>query len=234
MLKFQGLCLLNSSHFNYPRIIEFIDSLTNVFLILFIPSLILLVAYMFYMAFVVSNKKNKYINATFALTFFAFLSIYIYYSFFVLDYFELLANALLSILIILVYVIFSPLFLVYLVLTSTDVELSLFLNSSIILQDIRVWLNLKFGLSIDEVTKESLIVLFKLLTLVLFSAKIINVTRFIISSVTHSKSTRDSIAAFVIFGIIFALYVFLNIEELSKIFELLLHISQSMLSGAML
>ncbi len=88
-------------------------------------------------------------------------------------------------------------------------------------------------MNIDKVTKESLIVLFKLLTLVLFSTKIINVTRFIISSITGSHLTKNLIIASGVFIAIFGLYIYLNISELEKLFELMLHISSSMLNGEM-
>lgn len=217
--------------YNYPHIIEFLDSVTNLVLIVTLPLIMAGLLYFFTIIFAVTKRDNRVVDAIFISMALILLGGYSYYLFFVLNYFTLFTQAIFSLLTTIIYMLLSPLFLLYVVLSSADIEKSLFLNAGLVLYDIRTWLHLKFGVDINQVTKESLIVSFKLLTLLLFSTKIINVTRFIISSLTHTDSKRDSMAALALFGLIFGLYVFINLEELLKLFHLLEHIASNFLHG---
>jgi len=85
-----------NSQFHYPHVIEFVDSLTNVFLILFIPSMILLSAYIFRVIFVMSRRDNAYVNSVYYISLALFFSLYAYYAFFILNCFSLLGEALFS------------------------------------------------------------------------------------------------------------------------------------------
>ena len=219
--------------YKYPHIIEFIDSITNVVLILFVPSFLFLIGYIFYVSVVLAKEENKVLHKTVLSLMIISISSYFYYSLFVLDYFSLLGNALLSLLITIAYILLSPIYLVYIILTSNDIEHSLFLHSDVVIHDIKRWLDFKFGIDISRTTKDSFIVIFKLLTLLMFSTKIINVTRFIIRNITPEESKQDFKIALLIFSVFFAFYLFINQEELLIITDMIIHGVSVMLQGDM-
>ena len=221
-------------NFHYPHIVEFVNSITNLFLILFLPALVFLTLYLLYMLFVSSKKDNHYINVTLVITFIALLSAYSFYAFFVLDYLSLFGEAIVSLMTTLMYVVLSPFILLHTMLTTDDIKQSLFLDSNYLMNDMLRWLKVKFSIQLDTITKESIFVSFKLLTLMLFSTKIINITRFIISSVTHTASNKATLTALFLFSLLFAAYVYLNITELTKLYHIGMHVVNATIAGGLI
>ena len=220
-------------HYHYPYVIAFLDSITNVILVFLLPSLILFVGYIVHDSFVYFKKDNKIINRILILILVIIIVFYFYYSFFVLDYFTLLKESIISFMMVLSYIAFSPFILMYLASTSMDIEKSLFLHSDFILNDIKMWFDMKFGMDISNLTKESLLLFFKLFTLLMFSSKIINVTRFLISSGTVNNPKINTFIALVLFVVFLAVYINRHFQELLTIINFISNSLSVMLYGEM-
>jgi len=206
-------------HYHYPYVIDFLDSITNVILVLLLPGFILWIGYIVYDSFVSFKKDNKIINRTLIFILVVSIGFYFYYAFFVLDYFTLLRESIISFMIVILYIVFSPFILMYLASTSMDIEKSLFLHSDFIINDIKTWFVIKFGIHINNLTKESLLLIFKLFTLLIFSKKIINVTRFLISSFTNNNSKIDFLIALAVFVVFLMVYTYMHFEQLLAIID---------------
>ena len=222
-----------TNDYRYPHIIEFLDSITNLALILFVPSLAFFIAYFFYSTYLIGKQDNRFINTIITTLLVVVLGSYFYYTFFVLDYFYLFKEASMSIIMIIMYVAFSPFILMYIIFTSTNIEHSLFLNSDFVVSDIKYWLYHKFGIDISSITKESFLFFFKFLTLFIFSNKIINVTRFIIGNVKKTEPRKDLFIALSFFSVFMCIYIYLNQQEIRMLFEFGRHTISVMFDGEM-
>lgn len=158
---------------------------------------------------------------------------YLYYAFVRLDYFTQFGNALLGLIQGVLYLIISPLYFIYLVFTVNEPKTELILDSSYLMSDVRSWFVHKFALNVNQVTQATLLVLFKLMTLVLFSTKIIHITRFLMLNLLKIPYRLASIGAIVVFVLLVGMYVQTHYNEVMNITTMMQTIIQTFMNGEM-
>jgi len=229
--------LINFELFHHPMMMVFINSIVDLALIFFIPTIL----FVFYVALNILsesinfNDDNAALSIVLKISFFIITilgAIYFYYVFFILDYLLLFLDSLKSLIIAIFFIIISPFILIFNVLKSSSSH-DLFINTHLLQEDIRLWAEIKFKISIDEHIKELFIVFFKLLSLFLFSFKIVNITQFIITGFFNSNSKMPKFFAYTLLIGVGVVYFINNTEELYKIYEISINLYKTFLSGEM-
>lgn len=232
-------------HYHYPLIIEFIDNLSSLIIILFVPLLAGGLGLLLYMTalskeFFASTEYDSQEKGAQSIIYWSMIGVlslifftYCYYSFVKLDYFSQFEGAMLGILKSIIYLMLSPFIFMQSVYTTDNIEKDLFVNGGVLLTDVKSWLVYKFGLNIDTITKSTVLVMIKLITLALFSTKIINVTNFLLYNMFDFSKKIAFIGALLSFVTLITFYAQSHQEELLNIFKTMQDIFTAYTTGAM-
>ncbi len=232
-------------HYHYPLVIEFIDNLSSLVIILFVPLLAVGLGLFLYSVtlskelLLAGEEDTSQVKAKSIIYWgmIGFLSViffsYCYYSFVKLDYFSQFEGAILGIFKSIIYLLLSPFIFMQSVYITDNIEKDLFVNGGVLLADVKSWLVHKFGLHIDTITKSTILVMIKLITLALFSTKIINVTNFLLYNMLDLSKQIAYILALLTFVTLITFYVQAHYEELLQIFKTMQEIFTAYRNGAM-
>ena len=231
-------------HYHYPKIMEFVDSITSLFIILTVPALTYGIYALLRMAVSKKNEINIYTDTEeakaqklvylFSVIVLAMVfAAYFYYVFFKLGYFFQFGKAIEGLLLSIMYLILSPFFFIFSIFQLEDIRSGLFVDPGLLLDDMKSWFGHKFGIYISDLTRSTILVLVKLLTLLLFSTKIINVSKFLIFHLLKVSNKTALIGAVLIFSVLFVSYTFVHHDELMQLINLMQKIVIAFSQGIM-
>ena len=220
-------------YYTYPEWIDFINNFTSLILLITIPAFALVgiaLIYIFFLskeaALESTDDKNEIkairIVSWGGLLFFGGLfTLYVYYAFFHLNYSSMFLEAFAGVFMTFVAILTSPLYFIFHVASVDDIKNDIFINAPILMEDIRRWFSYRFGVPIDQVTKSTLLVLFKLITLGIFSTKTYHVSRFLIVNLFGIEVRKASYMALFTFIALVAMYVVSQYDELMNLYSLI-------------
>jgi hypothetical protein len=158
---------------------------------------------------------------------------YIYYTFIQLHYFSQFGNAIFGVVQSIVYLLFSPFFFLYFVFSVDNLQHDLIINTPELIRDIKSWFAYKFGIHMSDITKNTFLVMAKILTLIIFSTKIINVSKFLLFNLFKLPQLIALLGAFLIFISLAGLYAGSHYDELLKVFQLTADMLEAFMKGGM-
>lgn len=230
--------------YHYPLTIEFIDNISSLVIILTVPMLTIGLASLLYITTmnkrsIIGNIESRESKARNIIYWFmmvmlcSILLIYSYYSFVTLDYTSQFAGALLGIFKSLLYLILSPFIFIFSIYSADNIKSDLLMNGPVLMNDVKSWFGYKFGININDVTKSTILVMVKMLTLIVFSTKIINITNFLFLNMLKASKTISYIGAIIVFLSLIAFYITSHYEEVVNIFHITQQIFTAYTKGIM-